>query len=219
MFDSGAIGERFVASMDGSRVERKPYSFWVLDRPLPDDAGEAVITLPVSPAAIEDTAGKRETNNATRVHFSTEVQARHRVCGAIAGAFQSRAVVSKLGEICDVDLGGSFLRIEYCQDQAGFWLAPHTDIGAKLFTMMIFLCRGPGSENWGTDVLDANHELAARAPCGFNVGMIFIPSADTWHAFAERPIEGVRRSLMVNYVKDEWRARHELAFPEQSVLA
>ena len=42
-------------------------------------------------------------------------------------------------------------------------------------------------------------------------------SENTWHSFQERPIDGVRRSLMVNYVKDEWRSTHELSFPEQPI--
>jgi len=29
----------------------------------------------------------------------------------------------------------------------------------------------------------------------------------------------VRRSLIVNYVKPEWRARHELAYPERTAAA
>jgi hypothetical protein len=49
--------------------------------------------------------------------------------------------------------------------------------------------------------------------------LIFIPAADTWHGFHRRPINGVRRSLIVNYVKPEWRPRNELAFPDRAVLA
>jgi hypothetical protein len=217
MIDAAAIGTSFANSMDHSHVEHYPYDYWVLDHPLPDGAGESVVDLPIEAAQIEDTAGRRETNNATRVHFAPAQQARFPVVRAIAEAFQSEQVVRKLEEKCGVDLRGSLLRIEYCQDRGGFWLEPHTDIGAKLFTMMIFLCEGEGAEDWGTDVLDAERNLVARAPCGFNIGMIFIPGENTWHSFQERPIKGVRRSLMVNYVKDEWRSTHELSFPGQPV--
>ena len=41
--------------------------------------------------------------------------------------------------------------------------------------------------------------------------MIFIPGDDTWHGFIKRPIKGVRRSLIVNYVTGAWRDRYELA--------
>jgi hypothetical protein len=47
--------------------------------------------------------------------------------------------------------------------------------------------------------------------------LIFIPANNTWQGFHKRPIQGIRRSLIVNYVGAEWRARHELAFPDQPV--
>jgi hypothetical protein len=115
-------------------------------------------------------------------------------------------------------LGGSSLRIEYCLDTDGFWLEPHTDNGAKLYTMLIYLSDEPGSEAWGTDTLDGSDGFVASTPHVRNGGLIFIPGADTWHGFHRRPIAGVQRSLIVNYVRPEWRSRHELTFPEQPVL-
>ena len=47
--------------------------------------------------------------------------------------------------------------------------------------------------------------------------MIFVPSNNTWHGFEKRPIHGVRRSIIVNYVTDAWRAREQLAFPHSPV--
>ena len=32
-----------------------------------------------------------------------------------------------------------------------------------------------------------------------------------------RPISGVRKSVIINYVTEEWRAREQLAFPEMTV--
>ena len=49
--------------------------------------------------------------------------------------------------------------------------------------------------------------------------MIFVPSNDTWHGFESRPINGVRKSIIINYVTQEWRAREQLAFPNQTVPA
>jgi hypothetical protein len=49
--------------------------------------------------------------------------------------------------------------------------------------------------------------------------MIFVPSKHTWHGFERRPIEGVRRSIIVNYVTNEWRAREQLAYPQTPVTA
>jgi hypothetical protein len=49
--------------------------------------------------------------------------------------------------------------------------------------------------------------------------MIFVPSAITYHGFERRKISGVRKSLVINYVTNEWRAREQLAYPGQPVAA
>jgi hypothetical protein len=41
--------------------------------------------------------------------------------------------------------------------------------------------------------------------------MIFIAGENTWHGFSPRPINGVRKSIIVNYVTKEWRDTYELA--------
>ena len=51
-------------------------------------------------------------------------------------------------------LDGSFLRIECCLDTDGFWLEPHTDIGAKLLTLLVYLSDHPEAGDWGTDIMD-----------------------------------------------------------------
>jgi len=82
---------------------------------------------------------------------------------------------------------------------------------------LIYLSSEPGSDAWGTDLLAPDGTLVARAPATPNSGLIFVPASDTWHGFAPRPMQGLRRTLIVNYVGSEWRARNELAFPDQPV--
>jgi len=210
-----AIADSLIASFDRSHFGASPYRHWLPEGLLPIDVCDALDALPVTVPKIEDTQGRRETHNSTRLFFGVEARQRHAVCDALATALQGEPVVSRLERLCDVDLRAGHLRIEYCLDTDGFWLEPHTDIGAKLFTMLIYLSTDAGSEAWGTDILDSNLQWVATSPCGRNLGLIFIPGADTWHGFHKRPIEGVRRSLIVNYVKAEWRNRHELAFPNR----
>jgi hypothetical protein len=194
-----------------------PYPHLLPQSLLPMDCAKAVVRLPVQPVLIDETYGKRDSHNSGRVFFSTEMQAQHPVCAAVSEAFQSPEIVSTLQKVCDVDLKGSSLRIEYCQDGEGFWLEPHTDIGAKLFTMVLYLTEGPLSETMGTDIYDANKQHLGRAPSPFNSAIIFIPASNTWHGFEKRPMPDVRRSLIINYVKPEWRSRHELCFPNDAV--
>lgn len=219
MHDHSATAEYFLSRLERSVAGDHPFRHWLLDSALPDSTCKGIDALNVLPPAITDTLGKRETNNSSRLFFGHAQQSDFPVCRDLAAALQDAAVVRRLETLCDVRLAGSFLRIEYCLDTDGFWLEPHTDIGAKLFTMLIYLSDDPGSEAWGTDLMDAAGKLVQTAPYRRNGGLIFIPGSDTWHGFHRRPIRGVRRSLIVNYVKPEWRSRHELAFPEQPVSA
>ena len=201
-----------------AKREDAPYRYWLPRAMLPDNLAHAIPALPFHPPAIADTQGKRETHNAQRIFVSAENRNRHPACAALAEAFQDEATVALLQDMTGAALAGAFLRIECCLDTDGFWLEPHTDIGAKLLTLLVYLSDHEDSADWGTDVMDAQGHVMARAPGTFNDGLLFVPAADTWHGFTRRRIAGVRKSLIVNYVKPEWRSRHELAFPDQAVV-
>ncbi len=198
---------------------RTPFRHWLTHDTLPRWMVDAVRALPFPASAIGDTHGKRETHNGRRIFVSEWNRRRHAVCSALADAFQDDATVGLLEDLTGARLGGGFLRIEYCLDTEGFWLEPHTDIGAKMLTFLISLSDHPAAENWGTDIMDQDGHVLSRASGSANRGLLFVPGAETWHGFTRRPIEGVRRTLIVNYVRPEWRSRHELAFPDQAVVS
>ena len=113
-------------------------------------------------------------------------------------------------------LDGTFLRLEYAQDTDGFWLRPHTDLGVKKFTLLYYL--GPaGVEDLGTDIYENADTWSHRAPFVPGRALAFVPANNTWHGFEPRVIPGVRKSVILNYVTDEWRAREQLAFPDRPV--
>lgn len=206
-----------IPSLLNARCASTPYRHWLLNDVLSSDVCKELVALPITPARIGDTLGKRDTHNATRVFFDPPNCAEYPVMGAVADEFQDDDVTRAIERVCGVSLSGTSLRIEFCQDMEGFWLEPHTDLGVKKFTMTIYLCQGEGAEDWGTDIYDSARRRVARSPCGFNNGMMFVPAKDTYHGFERRPIHGVRNSLIVNYVGPEWRSRHELAYPDQPI--
>jgi hypothetical protein len=210
-------GSHLRSAMLSARRSDWPFRTWSLRDVLPEALCALLTALPFTPPPIGDTLGKRETHNASRLFVSPANRRRYGACAALADAFQDEATTALLEDMCGVDLGGSFLRIECCLDTDGFWLEPHTDIGAKLLTMLVYLSDDPEAGDWGTDMMDASGAVLRHASGAFNTGLIFVPAADTWHGFARRRIGGVRRSLIVNYVKPEWRSRQELAFPETAV--
>ncbi len=222
MSDSPAVvapqlGLDLLDALARARAETTPYRHWLLEDMVPERVCQSIEALPLEAPEIDDTRGRRETHNSTRRFFGAAERACHGICHEVASAFQDPVVTVTIEAVCGVELAGSYLRIEYCQDRDDFWLEPHTDIGAKLFTLLIYLSTGPGSEAWGTDIYDGPETPVGAAPYDRARGLIFIPAEDTWHGFRRRPLRGLRRSLIVNYVKDEWRARHELAFPETPI--
>lgn len=213
---AGDIVRAFARALALADKRDVPYAHWLLTDVLPPGTARALAALALPPPIAGDTQGKRETFNQQRVFLAGD-RLGDLVCRALAIAFQLPDVVRRIEAATGAALGGASLRIEYCQDTGGFWLEPHTDIGAKRFTMLIYLSEGAGAADWGTDLYDGPERWAGRAPAAFNRGLVFVPGACTWHGFRPRDIQGIRRSLIVNYVVPEWRARHELAFPSVPV--
>ena len=200
-------------ALRSARSISEPFRHFEFTNLLPDAVARALAQLPVPAPRTSDHPGRRDAVNSSRVFFAPWMQARHPICAKVATIFRDSAVVTALERLLGSSLRGSFLRIEYCQDGDGFWLEPHTDIGAKLATLTVFLSDEPGAEDWGTDLYDTVGRRVGRVPAGFNRGYAFAPGPDTWHGVERRTFGGVRRSIIVNYVKAEWRSRHELASP------
>ena len=200
----------------GERHE-KPYPHWFITKCLPDEAIPAIDGLPFPAPSLGGVSGKREVHNATRKYFDVENRQRFEVVGAVSDAFQDTRITTAVKERFGTDVTGAYLRIEYAQDTNGFWLEPHTDLGVKLFTCLLYVSDDPRHSDLGTDIYDAEKRHVGRSPFNPNGAMVFVPSDDTFHGFEERPIAGVRKSLIINYVTDEWRAREQLAFPDRPI--
>ncbi|HXF53096.1 MAG TPA: 2OG-Fe(II) oxygenase [Hyphomicrobiaceae bacterium] len=204
-------------SVRNAQRHEQPYRHWFLSRCLPEDVIEAVLGLPFEAPDLGGVSGKRELHNATRKYFDVANRAKFPVCAAIAQALQEPSLTREIERMFATKLDGSYLRIEYAQDTNGFWLEPHTDLGVKLFTCLLYLSKVPSHADLGTDIYDKDKRRVGRSPFRSNGAMVFVPSDITFHGFEPRPIEGVRKSLVINYVTEAWRAREQLAFPDQPI--
>jgi len=211
------ISRCFVNSLNNTVTTTAPYDHWIVENSLPKNECDALKELPFPEPQPLEKSGTREANNATRVYFDTDNQKQFNICSDIAAAFQSDAVVSAIQTKCGTNLDGSYLRIEYAQDIDGFWLVPHTDIGPKLFTMLLYISDNPQHAELGTDIYADEETHFGRSPFSPNTSMIFIPSDHSWHGFEPREIHGVRKSVIINYVTADWRAREQLAFPDRPI--
>jgi hypothetical protein len=214
-----AITTALLSSIEASQKDPKPFPHWFMTKCLPADVAEEISELPFPAPALGGVSGKRELHNATRKYFDVANRAAYPVVEAFAAAFQSRPVTDRIASHFGTSLNGTYLRLEYAQDTNGFWLEPHTDLGVKVFTMLLYLSKPSSHANLGTDIYDAEKRHVGRSPFAHNTALVFVPSNDTFHGFEPREIHGVRKSIIINYVTDEWRAREQLSYPDAPIVA
>jgi hypothetical protein len=210
---TASLQTSFANAVGGAR----PYQHWFVENCLPAPALKAATTLPFEAPALGGVSGRREVHNATRKYFDADNRTRFPVAGAMADALQSEAITRRIETTFRAKLDGTYLRIEYAQDIDGFWLEPHTDLGVKLFTFLLYLSDDPSHAALGTDIYNADKSHFGRSPFKPGAAMIFVPSDITFHGFEPRPIAGVRKSIIVNYVSNAWKAREQLAFPDRPI--
>jgi hypothetical protein len=184
---------------------------------MPAGTVEEINALPFPAPALDGISGKREVHNATRKYFDVENRAKYPVIASFSEAFQAPVITRQIEDKFGTRLEGTYLRIEYAQDTNGFWLEPHSDLGVKLFTLLLYTSTEKSHADLGTDIYDADKRHVARSPFVPNGAMVFVPSKTTMHGFEPRKVEGVRKSVIVNYVSNDWRAREQLAFPDQPI--
>src|SRR5262245_31869205 len=197
MHDKDALVSTMLASIDAAQQSDQPYRHWLVSECLPAPMLGSVLALPFEAPSLEGVSGKRELHNNTRKYFDAENRERFPVCEAVSQAFQDKRITDHIEKVFGTSLKGTFLRIEYAQDIDGFWLEPHTDLGVKVFTMLLYMSKDPSHRDLGTDIYDADKRLVGRSSFGPNNAMVFIPSNDTYHGFEKRPIKGVRTSLVI----------------------
>ena len=214
----GEITRAVTTSLAAAERHERPYRNWRLRELFPEAVARELAALPFAPTALHGLSGRRELHNDDRRYFAAEVLEQFPVTRRVAEAFQSPEMVAAFARHTGAQLDGTYLRIEYALDLDGFWLEPHTDLGVKSLTLLIQL-PADEQEDLGTDIYSGPGAWCERAAFEWNGALLFVPSNDTWHGFEPRAVKGVRRSVIVNYVTDEWRAREQLAFDGQPVRA
>ena len=214
---SDTIKKSLTESVDTAERRTAPYRHWILHQVLPTSVFDELKAMPFPVADLGGVSGTREAHNPDRIYFSGANLETFDNARATVEAFQDPKIVAHLAGVFGAPLDNTYIRIEYAQDTDGFWLKPHTDIGVKMFTMLLYMSDDPRHSDLGTDIYADETTHAGRPPFEPNSAMIFVPATNTWHGFEKRPIQGVRRSIIINYVTNDWRAREQLAFPQQPV--
>ena len=211
------VADAFLAAVAARTAFDKPYRHYLVDDVFPADVSATLADLPFAAPVLDGVSGKRELHNDQRRYFDAATMAQFPVMRPVAEALQSKELVDAIAKTFDAPIDDTFLRLEYAQDIDGFWLEPHTDLGVKKFTCLIYLSEGEGHEALGTDIYESRERHFGASPFKRGGAMIFVPGDHTWHGFQKREIKGVRRSVILNYVTHEWRAREQLSYPNETV--
>lgn len=207
-----------IAALAATPVTPRPFAHWQLYDVLPAPVAAALVAWVPDPHFMGgDSGGQRAGRNGHRLFITPALQAAGTALAQLADLFDNAQTRAAFTDICGAHLENAALRLELCLDTDGFWLEPHTDIGAKRLTLLVSLSMGAQAAEWGTDLMTPRGDPVARASGVFNAGLLFIPSAQSWHGFVPRPLAATRRTLIVNYVGPEWRATEELARRIQAV--
>ncbi len=188
-----------------------PFRHWVYHRVFSEEIAHELSDLPLHPPTIQQHKGKRDTYNSSRIFLNPENCHKYPVLRSVVDVFNDSRIISQLGDSCGRDLTQGKLRIEYTLDSGDFWLEPHLDIKEKLLTFLVYLSKGGDSNQWGTALYNPDLSLYAKVPYKMNLGFMFMAGKDTWHGVPKQQIIGVRKSLIINYVSNEWQSLHELA--------
>ena len=205
-------------ALQSAELFDEPYQHWTLNNLFPTDIANMLPAIEFPVADLGGVSGKRELHNDTRHYVDLQNRERFPSFSLIADAFQATSMARTIEKFTGANLDGTYLRIEYAQDVDGFWLEPHTDLGVKRLTVLIYLASDTDNNDLGTDIFDRTKKHFKRAPFDHNAAMMFVPSDNTYHGFKKRAFNGVRKSLILNYVTEDWRDREQLAFPDQTVI-
>ena len=214
---SNRVEDQMLASLKNATWADAPYRHCLLSEVLPADTLDAVQQISFPVLDLQGRSGKRELHNDQRHYFDDQNIAQYDCIADIAAAFHGGDVATAISDAFNSEIDGTYLRIEYAQDVSGFWLQPHTDLGVKRFTMLVYLSDEPDHDMLGTDIYSDDKTWAKRSPFSPNLAMAFTPGDNTYHGFEPRDFNGVRKSLIINYVTNDWRERGQLSFSDKPV--
>lgn len=156
----------------------------------------------------ENTQGRRAAANSQRFFVKNDGSE----LSEIFSKFEHTGVRQYFSDLTGVSCYEGKLRVELCQDSPGFYLEPHIDIPEKLITLQFYI--GQGERYWGTSIYDKKHGLILEkyktVPYEHNTGWMSYCNAKVVHGVEPHVVDGIRKSVIINYVVGDWRDTDQL---------
>ena len=184
------VADAFLNCLANADYYATPFDHWLIADALPEADVTAIEALPFAPPRDMVFNGKREANNSVRVFFNRENQEQFEVCRRVADGFNDARVRHAIEETTGANLTDTHLRIEYCQDVEGSGSRRTSTCGQEILDAGVSL-QGPAPQDgrYGPSRGAARLQLYGFDAYGRNLGLIFIPGKNTWHAVGQTAAE------------------------------
>lgn len=165
-----------------------PWTYWLIDDFLSADCLRELKSVPCKFKQI--TPGRRVGSE--RLFVDDAVQHQYPHLHALWRDLHSGTTAEFFTGLTDVDYSSLHPRMEVVSDYGDFYLEPHHDHLEKRLTVMVYTDHEklyPGTEIVGHGAVESRDNRA----------FVFVPSAETYHAYPPTHFDSVRRALMINY--------------------
>ena len=126
--------------------------------------------------------------------------------------FRTLNDVETIEKIFDINLVNCSPRPELIDDRCPFFHEVHRDHPDKVLTMLIYIDKDD-EQNLASDLyIDKNtHHTKLKWKDNGGIGWTIEPNDDKWHGFRPMEYKGVRRILIINWVKNhKWNDKSQL---------
>ena len=172
-----------VDCINSFKMRDHPFIHYVNDSPtVPNEVAKKLKSLAKKTYTPIDFTGSRADYGASRLFIKEDSDVDNGI-KQFALTLDSLEFRIKLQEKFNTSLLKASLRLELVTDVNGFWQVPHTDVKDKKITWLTYLSTVEECGEVGTSLANTDKEFVGSAIFGFNKGLIFIPSDNTWHGF------------------------------------
>jgi len=189
-------------------VKNKPWKHFIIDDVFSKEDYQILKDFPRLDSGYENITGFRDAID-NRVYLNDKFVNDNPQFKNILRTLNNTDVFEK---IFDVKLSRCSLRPELIDDRYPFFHEVHCDHPDKVLTLLIYIDKDD-EQNLASDLyVDENtHHTKLKWKNNGGIGWTIEPNDNKWHGFKPMKYRGVRRILIVNWVKDEvWNDKSQL---------
>ena len=189
-------------------VKNKPWKHFIFDDIFSKEDYQTLKDFPRLDSGYENITGFRDAID-NRVYLNDKFVHDNPQFKNILRTLNNTDIFEK---IFDVKLSRCSLRPELIDDRYPFFHEVHCDHPDKVLTLLIYIDKDD-EQNLASDLyIDENtHHTKLKWKNNGGIGWTIEPNDNKWHGFKPMKYDGVRRILIVNWVKDEvWNDKSQL---------